>query len=92
MYRVIDTINCRGWIKRYPPRLEKGEGLLVIPDPAEIRHRPDIPNNTVNILRPDNTTLALIVTEIEVSPTNVVALFFKDSFPEDIPRLSVISW
>lgn len=91
MYTVIDTINCRGWIKRYPQWLEKGEGLLVILDPSQISERPDIPNNRVKILRPDNTTFELTVAEVEVNH-NIVALFFKDAFPEKIPRLSTILW
>src|SRR5215207_4124426 len=85
MYTVIDTINRRGmWIERFPDRMAKGEGLLVILDPAQINERPDIPHNSVTILKPDNTRLDIIVTEIEVSH-NVVAFFFKDIFPEEIP-------
>jgi hypothetical protein len=92
MYTVIDTINRRGmWIDRFPDRMAKGEGLLVILDPAQINERPDIPHNSVTILRPDNSRIDLIVAEIEVRH-NVVALLFRDVLPEDIPRLSIVSW
>src|SRR5437762_13835605 len=67
-FTVLDTINRRGWIKRYPYLLDKGEGLLLILDPAQINSRPDIPNNSVYILRPDNTKIELPVSEIEINP------------------------
>src|SRR6185295_14994523 len=92
MYTVIDIINHRGWIKRYPDLVQKGEGILVILDPAMIRGRPTIPDNKVKILRPDNTTSELTVTEIQINPANSVGLFFKDIFPEAVPRLSIVSW
>lgn len=91
MYTIIDIINFRGWIHRYPDLVARGEGILLVLDPSQISDKPNIPYNKVKILRPDKTTIELSVDEIEVRH-KVVGMFIKGVYRDEVPRLSIISW
>ena len=88
----MDTIAHRdSWIHRYPHLAERGEGLLIILDPAEVREAPDIQDRVVNVRKPDGSASQYVVASAETHHS-VVGLFFKGVSSEDIPRGSLIEW
>jgi len=92
MYRVVDTISYQeGWTHRYPEAANRGEGLLAILDPNEIREPPDIHGCAVSIHRPDGS-VADIIADGSEARHSVVAIFFKGVTSEDIPRGSHLEW
>src|SRR5438093_13009728 len=91
MFRVIDTIRCDETTLRSSPDLmaRLGRGLLVILDPAQVSAAPVLAGATVRIHRPDGDCFDRIVVGVEV-PGSLVGLFFRDTEPHDIPRLSEV--
>jgi hypothetical protein len=92
VYRVIDTIAySNDLLRRYPQFTERGEGLLVILDPEEIKEPPAIKGQAVTVQRPDGSVARLIVDDVEC-PHLAVGLFFKSASKESIPRGTLIDW
>ncbi|MBX3065533.1 MAG: hypothetical protein KF726_21335 [Anaerolineae bacterium] len=91
-YTVIDTIHLGKWIIKHPEFARTEEGMIAILDPLQITGKPEIPENKVKVIKPDGSTIELIVAEIETNRREMTALFFKDARRNEIPRLSKISW
>lgn len=92
MYRVIDTITLKNsWTHRYPELAKRGDGLLLILEPEQIKEAPDIEGRTVTVKRPDGS-----VSSCEVSHTEahhgVVGIFVKGLALHEIPHGSLIGW
>ena len=93
MYRVVDTIAFNNrWIHHYPRLAERGEGLLVILDPEQIREPPAVEGRTVVVERPDGSTSELTVHSVEAGANSMVGLFFKDVSSDAVTCGSLIRW
>jgi hypothetical protein len=91
MIRVIDSIRWDEQALRSDPKfLEKvGPGLLVTID---VEQRPSFlvkPGSTVRVYRPDGTVIDRVVGGVEVWGPKV-GLFFPNTEPHEIPKLSEI--
>ena len=93
MYRVIDTIVFRdAWLRHHPKLAERGEGILALLDPKQIREPPALQGRKITILKPDGRSAELIVDEVMLGAGSVVGLFFKGAPEDTIMRGSVIQW
>jgi hypothetical protein len=91
MIQVIETIRLDEEALRSDPKfLERvGPGLLVRVD---MEQRPSFlvePGSTARVHRPDGTTIDRVVGGIEIWGPKV-GLFFPNTEPHEIPRLSEI--
>ena len=91
MVRVIDTIRFDEQALRSDPKFlaKVGRGLLVTVD---VEHRPSFlvePGSTVRVYRPDGTIIDRVVGGVEIWRQKV-GLFFPNTEPHEIPRLSEI--
>jgi hypothetical protein len=91
MIRVIETIRFdEEALRSHPKFLERvSPGLLVTVD---VEQRPSFliePGSTVRVYRPDGTTIDCVVGGIEIWGPKV-GLFFPNTEPHEIPRLSEI--
>ncbi len=92
MYQVIDIINYRGsWTHRYPELAERGDGVMVILEPSQIKEPPEIQGRTVTIHKPDGNLSQLVATHAEVHHS-VVGIFFRGISAVEIPRGSQLEW
>ena len=92
MYKVIDTISySNSWIDRYPELAERGEGVLAILEPSQIKLAPDIRGLAVMIHKPNGETSRVVATDSS-SHHSVVGIFFKGVSAEEIPRGSELEW
>ena len=92
MYRIVNTINYRNsWIHRHPVFAERGEGVMVILDPNQIKEPPEISGQTVTIYKPDGKIVQFVVGSSE-APHSLVGIFFKDVFSDEIPLGSQVEW
>jgi hypothetical protein len=90
MLRVIDTIDLREtWTHRYPELMAKGEGLLVIVDPAGVNE--SVVGGSVTVRRPDGTAITLVVDGVERGASDMPGLFFRGLTRVDIPTGSTIA-
>jgi hypothetical protein len=92
MYQVIDTISFRhSWTHRYPEFAERGEGVMAILEPSQIKDPPEIRGRIVTIHKPDGATSQLVATDSE-GHHSVVGIFFGGVSAEEIPRGSQLEW
>ena len=92
MYQVIDTITYRdSWTYRYPEFVKRGEGVMVILEPSQIREPPDVQGRTVTVRKPDGNISRLVATDSEAHHS-VVGIFFNGITAEEIPRGSQLEW
>ena len=91
MAKVIDSIRFDEQALRSDPKFleEVGPGLLVTVD---VEQRPTFLvklGTTVRVHRPDGTVIERVVGAVEVWRANV-GLYFPNTEPDEIPRLSKI--
>jgi hypothetical protein len=92
MYRVIDTIHYRdSWTHRYPELAQRGEGVMAILEPSQIKEPPDIQGRTVAIHKPDGNISRFVAADAEVHHS-VVGIFFRGISAEEIPLGSQLEW
>jgi hypothetical protein len=92
MYQVVDTISYRSsWTLRYPDFAERGEGVMAILEPSQIKEPPEIQGRTITIIKPDGNTSQLVATDSEAHHS-VVGIFFRGVSAEEIPRGSQLEW
>ena len=74
----MDVIELSSsWTHFYPEIATRGDGLLVVLEPEQIREPPEIAGHSVTIFRPDGTVSQLEASSVEVHHS-VVAIFFKN--------------
>ena len=92
MYQVIDTICYRhGWTHRYPELTHRGEGVMAILEPSQIREPPEVQGRTVTVRKPDGSLSQIVATDSEAHHS-VVAIFFSGISADEIPCGSQIEW
>jgi hypothetical protein len=92
MYKVIDTTSyANGWVYRYPELAERGEGVMAILEPNQIKLAPDIQGLVVTVHTPNGETLQLVATDSSAHHS-VVGIFFGGVSAEKTPRGSEIEW
>jgi len=90
--RVIDTIDLSpSWTHRYPELEARGEGVMAVLDPEQIKSAPEIEGRTIVITRPDGSVRQLVATTVEVHHS-VVGIFFKGASSDDVPRGAELEW
>ena len=91
VFRVIDTIEHReAWTHRYPTLAARGEGLLVVLEPAGPKPGASLVDRPVTVRRPDGGTSSHVVDSVEQGANGVPALFFRGLTGPDVPRGSTV--
>jgi hypothetical protein len=92
LFRIIDTILFdASWIHRHPELAERGEGVMAILDPDQIKEAPAIRDRMLAIHKPDGSVAQVLAGGSEVHHS-AVGIFFPAASSDHIPRGSELEW